>query len=832
MELKDLKSFKKLVKLDYKLATQVESVYEITKETINSISGCYNNFTMHDMAHGLRVASYMEELAFGIDDEFEQRINCYNAFELSLLILSAILHDIGMFIRPEDKENIKNNIIPYATSLTFEGVLSVVDNDEEEAIKEIVRITHANRIKEFIDYDFNGNTISKILMLDDKYSYADDVVSICIAHGENYDYLRKLRSTSTKGSYSYNVQFIAAILRIADYLDLDKQRTPILWYKMMKIDGFSRDEWERHFLIQNEKKLKKYINDKLQIYFEGKSSNAKIHRKYLGYIDEIKEELERADELLNTKDTEDKYLFNISTKVDDNVITEGFKYSDLRLNLDYSSITNLLMGKNIYGDSKLGLRELIQNSIDACELMKEIQNRGEEVIVEPQIIILLSKQHNYVKIKDTGIGMTLEIVKKHFLNVGKSYYKSNEYLYENYDYKPIGQYGIGFLACFLLSDNVSVKTKYYSQNEINQIELERNSEYVVTSTEETGNFIGTEIVLEYDKFFEIFGSEKELMLFLEQYFYTSIPIKLKNVDSNSGYISVVNRCNDIILNKIEKEKNNKYDTIVCEKYSEKIEGKIKIWETQKKRKFNIMQLEKEDLCDTYYCYNNKTKIFDKIDNLQNLGTKYYYMLQYTKLDPEMYKNIVKTRKSEKTKRKEILSVGEKVILFIDSMEELSYGHLENYGFQFMINDCSFKIIIENSSLSYYKELVEDFEYFENVFCFNGMYVNLQACTFDGLVYDLEKLDGEALDFYFYNKGIWIKRFGMQHCFIPYALLVRGVVNYNGEGIKLDVSRNSIISDRKIISKELSKIILSFMKEKNDNRDWINMLDKMIEYNEQ
>ena len=118
--------------------------------------------------------------------------------------------------------------------------------------------------------------------------------------------------------------------------------------------------------------------------------------------------------------------------------TDGFQYSDLRLNLDYSAITELLMGKNIYGDSKLGLRELIQNSIDACKIMNEIGNPNDS-LATPSIYIKYSELNNYVKIKDFGIGMTLDVVRNHFLNIGKSYYKSNEYLFNACNYKPIGQ---------------------------------------------------------------------------------------------------------------------------------------------------------------------------------------------------------------------------------------------------------------------------------------------------------------------------------------------------------------------------------------------------------
>ena len=138
-------------------------------------------------------------------------------------------------------------------------------------------------------------TISSILMLDEKYPYVDDVVDICVGHGENYDYLRHLRTDSAKGRYRYNPQFLAVILRIADYLDLDKQRTPILWYKMMKIDGFSKEEWEdvnirKHYIFYsyNNTCFKVHSNlhckDLGEIYFKTEED-----AKYI--IDNFKDEL-------------------------------------------------------------------------------------------------------------------------------------------------------------------------------------------------------------------------------------------------------------------------------------------------------------------------------------------------------------------------------------------------------------------------------------------------------------------------------------------------------------------------------------------------------------
>ena len=111
MDLRDLKTYQVLKARNSTFVNQIDSIYNITFETINGIAKFYDDYTMHDMSHGLRVAAYMEELAFGIDEDFDKKINEFNDLELALIILSSLLHDIGMFIRPIDESEIKANKI-------------------------------------------------------------------------------------------------------------------------------------------------------------------------------------------------------------------------------------------------------------------------------------------------------------------------------------------------------------------------------------------------------------------------------------------------------------------------------------------------------------------------------------------------------------------------------------------------------------------------------------------------------------------------------------------------------------------------------------------------
>lgn len=839
MELTDLKMYNHLLTSNPTLASQIRQLHKITLETINGIAKSFNNFTMHDMNHGLRVATYMEQLAFGIDSSFSDRISKFNDLEIALMIACAILHDIGMTIREEDKQAIKSNNIKYSDSLTFDGVLKVVNNDKEEAIKEIIRRTHAARIHEFISYNFGGLSIENILLLDDNYSYADDVAIICQAHGEEHNFLESLRTERTKGVYTYNPRYIAALLRIADYLDLDKQRTPMLWFSIMEISGYSKEEWEKHFIIHNGSKLKDYIDGKLQIYFDGKSANAKIHRKYLRYIDDLKLELENTDELLNTKTTPEKYRFNICTKIDDRVQTEGFTYSDLRLTLDYSAITNLLMGRNIYGDCRLGLRELIQNAIDSCELMKEIgQTNKDVVIVEPSITVSYSQKEGYVKIRDTGIGMSLDIVKKHFLNVGKSYYKSNDFLFKNQAYKPIGQYGIGFLACFLLSDCVTVKTKHYSNHEINQIELEKDSEYVVTTSQETPNFLGTEIKLDYEKFFSVFKDEEDLKKFLECFFYTKVAIKLSNDDNDEPTIVIKNRCFENMSAQLENLNKSKftYLTVDCETYSDLISGKLAIITESHGSKMSVSDI---DTSSSFVFHAGDNPVFEPISDISQLNNKKYRRITYSNISSEEF-NEIKEKEHTDTERftKAIISYskeqGKALNLFVNPDDynkfflDVYYSNHDNDD----IDTSIVKQVFANSNIEFHKDLLSIFYNPSSiVFVHDGKIIDMYFASIDN--YRSNRMIRYGIDDSLYNlsstlyyKGILVPNFLSSTYIVPINVNeLQGHIMCNNLPIKLDVSRNSIIEGKKELKKELGLIILKALKDNSDHPD---VYDALIE----
>lgn len=122
------------------------------------------------------------------------------------------------------------------------------------------------------------------------------------------------------------------------------------------------------------------------------------------------------------------------------------------------------MGTKLYGNPEVALRELLQNSIDAC-LLRDAQEKKWGNVYQPEISIKYYFKDNDIilEIEDNGTGMDQYIIDNYYSKVGSSFYKSTDFYIlkseSNADFTPTSRFGIGILSCFMVSDTLIVDTK-------------------------------------------------------------------------------------------------------------------------------------------------------------------------------------------------------------------------------------------------------------------------------------------------------------------------------------------------------------------------------------
>lgn len=124
-----------------------------------------------------------------------------------------------------------------------------------------------------------------------------------------------------------------------------------------------------------------------------------------------------------------------------------------------------IIKKSLYTDHEIFLRELISNSVDAISKAKMASLAGEITndLPEAEIIITIDKEKNTLSIRDNGIGMTIDEVKKYINQVAFSSAEDFITKYGKSANDLIGHFGLGFYSAFMVSKQVEIDTLSYRE---------------------------------------------------------------------------------------------------------------------------------------------------------------------------------------------------------------------------------------------------------------------------------------------------------------------------------------------------------------------------------
>ena len=124
-----------------------------------------------------------------------------------------------------------------------------------------------------------------------------------------------------------------------------------------------------------------------------------------------------------------------------------------------------IIKKFLYSDQEIFLRELVSNATDATSKLATLARKGEAKgdYSDKTIDIVVDKEAGTLTIRDRGIGMTEEEVKKYLNQVALSSAQEFVDKYQD-DASIIGHFGLGFYSAFMVADKVEVVTKSYQED--------------------------------------------------------------------------------------------------------------------------------------------------------------------------------------------------------------------------------------------------------------------------------------------------------------------------------------------------------------------------------
>ena len=517
----DTELFKQLLSLEQSKTgtTPISSVIaqhlQKTSELLLGEIGTYMpNYTLHNIDHVVNILDIINDIVPN-----KVKLNCS---ELTLLIYAVALHDIGMLVNRDDATQLKG-------TEEYRHLLAEFDKDtpESDILSELIRRTHVDRSCEYIDKFKENLPLYHLDFEIDGIDFRKHLKNIILAHALPVSNLTddKYPTNALIGKERVNVKYLSLLLRMGDILDFDKSRTPLFLLEHRKVRNTkSVSEWEKHLSING-----RSISS-TQIEFQAECHSAEIHRCVLDFLSYIEYERKETMECIRKMGAPDHYL-ELNDPILSRIDSDGsYIYEDLDISFDYRKVLSILMGTELYSSAEVFLRELLQNSYDACFVRKELATKSGDETYQPHINIHFDSQNQVLSVEDNGIGMDMSSVKNYVTKIGSSYYKSKEFQSELIDYTPISNFGIGILSCFMVSNSINIDSLRYSTDlaarEPINITLNLDNSFVErrpSSRTTTGTKISLYV---HDKFAEQLSLEKMHQIIEDNTAYQSIPIKL------------------------------------------------------------------------------------------------------------------------------------------------------------------------------------------------------------------------------------------------------------------------------------------------------------------
>ena len=450
------------------------------------------DFTLHDDEHAFRVSQLMANL---IGDDGLGHLSSY---ELALLLFAAYLHDIGMtperglvaglytFLLTNEHGDLSHEDVGgFQRWLDQHGrglVPPLLDGEDR-----LAALSNASRLVTGYCRERHAEwsvlwmaSHLRDLPMGNYGGWLGDLQALCLSHNQGRSELLApaLDPRLVSAGTIVNLRYLACVLRVADVMDVDPERTPRVVFRQRTVSPQSAIFWHKDHEIVLEP-----AHDK--VLATARPTSAMLHRAVISTVDDLDAELRLCRDLTERKsfsncpgceDLPHRWHWPAAATRDIEPRDNLYVYVDGDFRPDTDRILDLLGGVALYQTPFAAVRELLQNASDAvAERIAWMRLNWDDPNDEDRLAsarslnlieLSLSERdgHYWLECLDTGVGMTKGVITEQLLVSGSSYGSAVMELKRRcaeagFALQRTGRFGIGVLSYFMLGDEVRLKTQ-------------------------------------------------------------------------------------------------------------------------------------------------------------------------------------------------------------------------------------------------------------------------------------------------------------------------------------------------------------------------------------
>jgi hypothetical protein len=463
-----------------RLRTSLDSFRARVEVLIQSIRGELPGLTVHDITH--------LDALWRVAGEIVGTNYPLNPAESYVLGGAILLHDAAHVLAayPNGLADIKGtpawkDVVAQQHGGNEPEPKSVI---EREIIFRVLRSLHARQARKLATISWNhpesGDSIHLIEDDELRRHYGDLVGKIAESHHWSIHRVASEFANRTLPApgflepegWTVDALKIALILRTADAAHMDSLRAPWFLFALEKPSGISLEHW------RFQSRMSQPRRDEREMLVLASGAPFEIQDRnswWLAYDTArmVDSEIRASNQVLEdyhrpkfptsgVLDVQTPSLFSRQ------VPTEGWTPIDASPKVGNTpKLISMLGGRALYGDNlAAALRELLQNAIDATHALRRLGGLSEdegliEVLLEPN-----PDETYWLHVSDVGIGMSRHVMVDVLLDFGRSLWTSPDLLDElpglaSTGFEPIGKFGIGFFAIFMLGEEIKVVSRRF-----------------------------------------------------------------------------------------------------------------------------------------------------------------------------------------------------------------------------------------------------------------------------------------------------------------------------------------------------------------------------------